>query len=173
MNKKFDNNTQQGTALEVLANLLFKCCKGIESTPKIRTGTNQIDCAVRVDFKLKSTVYEEFNSFIYGECKNEKSVPGNDYFYKILGNINRSKSRDERGFGILFSRKKVAKTWKELSRDAFVMHNSLIINFSDEDFNLIKEGANFLTLIQEKIQTIKNSISTDPRVHELYRDKKE
>lgn len=172
MNKEFDNNAQKGTALEVLANLLFNCCKGIKATPKIKTVTNQIDCSVRNDFKLKSTVYEEFNSFIYGECKNEKSIPGNEYFYKILGNINRSKSRDERGFGILFSRKKAAKTWKELSRDAFVMHNSLIINFSDEDFKLIKEGANFLTLIQEKIQTIKNSISTDPKVHELYRDKK-
>lgn len=169
MDKEFDNNTQKGTALEVLANLLFNCCKGIKSTPKIRTSTNQIDCAVRNDFKLQSTVYEEFNSFIYGECKNEKSVPGNDYFYKILGNINKSKSRDERGFGILFSRKKVAKTWKELSREAFIMHNVLIINFSDKDFKLIKEGENFLTLVQEKIQYVKGNLTTAPEKHKLYR----
>lgn len=109
-------------------------------------------------------------SFIYGECKNEKKAPKNDYFYKLKGIINRNKARDERGFGIIFTRKPFPKAWRALQREAFQLENIIIINFCDKDFELIKNGANFLTLLQEKIQTIKVFITTAPEKHKLYRD---
>ena len=70
----YENKTEHGSALEELSNLLLNYCKGIKSTPKLKTKSNQLDCAIRNDFKIKLTVYEEFGSFLYGECKNEKSI---------------------------------------------------------------------------------------------------
>lgn len=107
---------------------------------------------------------------MFGECKNEKDeTPPNDYFYKLKGIISAGKYTTERGFGIIFSRKKVARTWKDLCRDAFKYENIIIINFYDDDYNLIKSGENFLNLAQEKIQTLKQLISTPPEKHKLYR----
>lgn len=141
----------------------------MRATRKIHTDINQIDCAVRNDFTLPLTVYSEFNSFIYGECKNELKTAGNSYYYKIHGIINRSKSKEERGFGILFSRENVASTCITLARDFFMMDNIIIINMYNKDFKDIESGVNFLTIVQEKIQTIKNSIVTESEKHSLYR----
>lgn len=155
-----------------MANLLLSSCRGITTTPKIKLNVNQIDCSIRNDFKINSSVYEEFGSYIFGECKNEKNeTPPNDYFYKLKGIISTSKFQTERGFGIIFSRKKVANTWKILCKDAFKYENIIIINFYNDDYELIKNGENFLNLVQEKIQTLKASISTPPEKHNLYRKK--
>lgn len=149
---------------------MLNYCKGIKSTPKLKTKSNQLDCAIRNDFKIKLTVYEEFGSFLYGECKNEKKTPKNDYFYKLKDIIRTNKPDQERGVGIFFSRKPFPKRWgTTLQREAFKFDNIIIINFCDADFKLIKDGYNFLTLVQEKIQTIKANISTDPDKHNLYR----
>ncbi|MGL4108304.1 hypothetical protein [Clostridium sp. LP20] len=153
-----------------MAKTLLNSCKGIKCSTKVKSDVNQIDCSIRNDFRIRSTVYDEFGSFIYGECKNEAKTPGNGYFYKLSGTISRGKARDERGFGIFFSRKKVANTWNILSREYFMRDNIIIISFSNEDFKLIKNGANFLTLCQQKIQIIKNSISTLDEFADLYTD---
>ena len=172
LDENFENKTQQGSALEELAELILKCTKGFYVTRKIKTGTNQLDCTVRNDYDIKLTVYNELSSILVVECKNEKGIPGNTYYYKLQGIIQRSTEKGERGIGILFSRDKIASTCKQIARDFFVLNNIILINFCDLDLNEIVNGFNFLVKLQEKIQTVKYDIRTDPKKHKLYKSNK-
>jgi len=165
----FVNKTSQGTALEELAQLILKCIKGFYVTRKIRTGTNQFDCTVRNDYAIKCTVYDEIGSVIIAECKNEEGTPGNSYYHKLADIINSCKSKDERGFGILFSREDAARTCKIIAREKFLQNNIILINICGKDLNEIVNKRNFLILLQEKIQTIKLDIRTKPEDHLLYK----
>lgn len=71
---------------------------------------------------------------------------------------------------MIFSRKPAGMVLKKLTHDYFLKHNIIIINLCDNDFKrIIYDNANFLEVIQEKIQTIKHNITTKPEVHKLYR----
>jgi hypothetical protein len=166
----FANKTSQGTALEELAQLILKCIKGFYVTRKIRTGTNQFDCTVRNDYDIKCTVYNEIGSIIIAECKNEEGTPGNSYYHKLADIINSSKSKDERGFGILFSIGKIAKTCTTIAREKFLQNNMILINIFDKDLEeIVVSKRNFLVMLQEKIQTIKLDARTKPEDHSLYK----
>lgn len=167
----YKSSKDQGGALEGLACKLFNICKGLTATTDMNTITNQIDCTVRNDYFIPLTVYKELGSIVKAECKNEPNkVPGNTYFHKLCGIIETSKSRNEQAVGILFSRKKAAKTCKDLARQYFLKDNIIIINIFNYDLNrIIIKNANFLDVLQEKIQYVKNNFSTDPEKHKLYR----
>ncbi|WP_195603720.1 hypothetical protein [Clostridium tyrobutyricum] len=168
----FKNKTQQGSALEELSELILRCTRGFYVTRKVRTGTNQLDCTIRNDYDIKLTIYQELGSILIGECKNEKETPGNSYYYKLYGILQRSKGKDERRVGILFSREEVASTCMQIAREFFIRDNIIIVNFYDEDLKKITEGNNFLIMLQRKIQTLKLDIRTSPEKHGLYEDHK-
>ena len=168
----FESTTKQGSALEELSELILRCTRGFYVTRKIRTGTNQLDCTIRNDYDIKLTVYNELGSILIAECKNEKQTPGNTYYYKLEGILERSTGRDERGVGILFSRDEVASTCRQVAREFFIRNNIIIVNFYDKDLKEIVEGNNFLIMLQKKIQTIKVDIRTSPEKHELYKNHK-
>lgn len=161
----------QGGALEGLAFTLFNICTGMTPTTKIRTSTNQIDCTVRNDYCIPLTIYNELGSIVKVECKNEPDkTPGNGYYHKLYGIIQTSKNQNEQAVGILFSRKQAAKTCKDLARQYFLKDNIIIINIYDDDLDrIINKRENFLNVLQEKIQYIKNNIITPPEKHKLYR----
>lgn len=167
-----DDTTKQGKALEGLACKLFELCWGMKSTPIMRTPTNQIDCTVRNDLTISLTLYNELGSIIKCECKNEPNkTPGNTYYQKLHGILSMSKNEIEQSVGIIFSRKKRAKTCKILEREYFLKDNIIIINLCNDDYKrIIDEKENFLDVIQEKVQNIKNNFSTDPEQHKLYRN---
>lgn len=166
-----DSTTAQGGALEGLMCKLFNICIGMKATTVIRTSTNQIDCTVRNDYLIPLTVYNELGSIVKVECKNEHSKKaGNTYYHKLYGILQLSKSKSEQAVGILVSRDEIAKTCKDLARQYFLRDNIIIINISDKDLkNIVNKKVNFLDLLQEKIQMIKNNISTLPEKHKLYR----
>ncbi|WP_321994173.1 hypothetical protein [Clostridium butyricum] len=162
--------TSQGKALEGLICDLFNICIGMTATPVIRTTTNQIDCTVRNDYLIPLTVYNELGSIVKVECKNEpEKTPGNTYYHKMYGILNTSKSQNEQSVGILVSRENIARTCKDLARQYFLKDNIIIINICDIDLKrIIDEKANFLDVLQEKIQTLKNNITTPSEKHNLY-----
>lgn len=166
-----DSTTAQGKVLEGLVADIFNICRGMTATTIIKTPTNQIDCTVRNDYCIPLTVYKELGSIIKIECKNEpKDKPGNTYYRKLHSIIKGSKNNYEQAVGIIVSRLEPAKTCKVLTREFFLQDKIIILNISDKDLKrIIFEKSNLLDVLQEKIQTIKNSISTDPEKHKLYR----
>lgn len=166
-----DSTTAQGKALEGLICKLFGRCRGMTATPIIRTPTNQIDCTVRNDYLIRLTVYNELGSIVNVECKNEpKDKPDNNYYHKLRSIITGSKNDKEQAVGIIVSRLEPTGPCKILAREYFLLDKIIIINICDEDLKrIIYNKANFLDVLQEKIQTIKRSISTDPEKHKLYR----
>ncbi len=166
------STTAQGSALEGLVLNLFNICTGMTATTIIRTEINQIDCIIRNDYCIPLTIYNELGSIVKAECKNEpKRTPGNTYYHKLYGIIEISKSQNEQAVGILFSRKKAAITCTNLAREYFLKNNIIIINIHDDDLDrIINRRENFLDVLQEKIQHVKNNIVTSPEKHKLYRN---
>lgn len=166
-----DSTTAQGKALEGLICDLFNICTGMRATTIIRTPTNQIDCTIRNDYCIPLTVYKELGSIVKIECKNEpKDKPGNTYYRKLHSVIKGSKNDKEQAVGIIVSRLKPAKTCEILAREFFLQDEIIIVNICDEDLKrIIFDTSNLLDVLQEKIQTIKTSISTNPEEHKLYR----
>ncbi|WP_026887735.1 hypothetical protein [Clostridium beijerinckii] len=168
-----DSTTEQGKALEGLMCDLFNICDGMHATTDIRTPTNQIDCTIRNDYFIPLTVYRELGSIFKIECKNEPAKkPDNTYYHKLHSIISGNKNDKEQAIGIIASRLEPTGTCKTLAREFFLNDRIIIINICDKDLKrIIFEKANLLELLQEKIQTIKNNISTDPDKHKLYRKK--
>lgn len=160
----------KGDSLEGLVKELFNIPYGMKTTETIKTGTNQIDCTVRNDFAIPLTVYNELGSIFKIECKNEPNKkPNNTYYQKLYSIINRSKNPCEQSVGIIISRLPPTDPCNQLAREFFLRDNVIIINICNEDLNkLIYNNTNLLDLIQEKIQYVKNDISTTPEKHKLY-----
>lgn len=170
-----DSTTEQGKALEGLMCDLFNICDGMNATTSIRTSTNQIDCTIRNDYFIPLTVYKELGSIMKIECKNEpKNKPDNTYYRKLHSIMRGNKNDNEQAIGIIASRLEPTSTCKTLAREFFLNDRIIIINICDNDLKrIIFEKANLLDVLQEKIQTVKNNISTDPDRHKLYRKKKQ
>ena len=166
-----ESTTAQGKALEGLICDIFNACIGMTATTIIRTPTNQIDCTVRNDYCIPLTVYKELGSLVKIECKNEPNdKPGNTYYRKLHSIIKGSKNDKEQIVGIIVSRLKPATTCNILAREFFLQDRIIIVNICDEDLKrIIFDKSNLLDVLQEKIQTIKTNISTDPEKHKLYR----
>lgn len=166
-----DSTTAKGKALEGLVCDLFDICIGMTATTIVITATNQIDCTVRNDYSIPLTVYKELGSIIKIECKNEpKKKPNNTYYHKLHSIMQGSKIKEEQAVGIIVSRLEPTKPCKKLAREFFLQDGSIIVNICDEDLKrIIFNKSNLLDVLQEKIQTIKTNISTDPKEHKLYR----
>ncbi|BDU83482.1 hypothetical protein [Clostridium perfringens] len=175
LDEEFANNKTKGDSLEGLIKLLFNSCAGMTASNEVRTTTNQIDCTVRNDYFIPLSVYKELGSIIKAEGKNEpENRPGNSYYHKLYGILNTSKSTQEQSIGILFSRLSIASTCFDLARQYFLKDKIIIINIDDNDLHrIVYDEENFLDVIQEKIQQVKNNIKTKPEKHMLYRKRKE
>lgn len=175
LDKEFENTKAKGDSLEGLVKLLFNTCTGMKASTIVRTPTNQIDCTIRNDYFIPLTVYKELGSIVKAEAKNEPGKrPANGYYQKLYGILNTSKSTQEQSIGILFSRLSITSTCFDLARQYFLKDGIIIINIDDNDLHrIVYDEENFLDVIQEKIQQVKNNIKTKPEKHMLYRKKKE
>lgn len=152
----------QGDALEDVALYLLNIVKCFQATKKAKTSTNQLDCFVRNNLFIKSSVLEELGAFFVCECKHEKdaNVP-NTYYHKIIDIISLMKSPHEKGFGIIFSIKPPTQPCYIISRETFLQKNIVVINICKTELEeIIKSNHNLLDLIERKIIEVKNGITT-------------
>lgn len=158
-------NQEKGTALEELATFTIESSHIFEIYKNIRTSTNELDQLVKISDSQRiltslKIVDERLFNFI-GECKNYQTRVPVTYVGKVCSLLNTTQNK----ICILFSYKGVTgKDWEEscgLIKKFYLSKENLnerfcIIDFNINDFEIIKNGGNFLQIIEDKILALKN-----------------
>lgn len=162
---KTSSTKDKGAALENLVNYLLQCSGDLfEVYNDVRTNTNEIDQIIKLKVKgrmLRSlgVLDERYDEFIC-ECKNYKNRVGVTYVGKFCSLMNSCNIK----FGVLFSYRGVTGSgWKDSSgliKKIYMKSNvnenpTIIIDFNIEDFKSIRDGNNFLDIIETKIMKLK------------------
>lgn len=162
---KTSSTKDKGAALENLVNYLLQCSGDLfEVYNDVRTNTNEIDQIIKLKVKgrmLRSlgVLDERYDEFIC-ECKNYKNRVGVTYVGKFCSLMNSCNIK----FGVLFSYRGVTGSgWKDSSgliKKIYMKSNvnenpTTIIDFNIEDFKSIRDGNNFLDIIETKIMKLK------------------
>lgn len=162
---KTSSTKDKGAALENLVNYLLQCSGDLfEVYNDVRTNTNEIDQIIKLKVKgrmLRSlgVLDERYDEFIC-ECKNYKNRVGVTYVGKFCSLMNSCNIK----FGVLFSYRGVTGSgWKDSSgliKNIYMKSNvnenpTTIIDFNIEDFKSIRDGNNFLDIIETKIMKLK------------------
>ena len=162
---KTSSTKDKGAALENLVNYLLQCSGDLfEVYNDVRTNTNEIDQIIKLKVKgrmLRSlgVLDERYDEFIC-ECKNYKNRVGVTYVGKFCSLMNSCNIK----FGVLFSYRGVTGSgWKDSSgliKKIYMKSNvnenpTTIIYFNIEDFKSIRDGNNFLDIIETKIMKLK------------------
>lgn len=162
---KTSSTKDKGAALEILVNYLLQCSGDLfEVYNDVRTNTNEIDQIIKLKVKgrmLRSlgVLDERYDEFIC-ECKNYKNRVGVTYVGKFCSLMNSCNIK----FGVLFSYRGVTGSgWKDSSgliKKIYMKSNvnenpTTIIDFNIEDFKSIRDGNNFLDIIETKIMKLK------------------
>lgn len=162
---KTSSTKDKGAALENLVNYLLQCSGDLfEVYNDVRTNTNEIDQIIKLKVKgrmLRSlgVLDERYGEFIC-ECKNYKNRVGVTYVGKFCSLMNSCNIK----FGVLFSYRGVTGSgWKDSSgliKKIYMKSNvnenpTTIIDFNIEDFKSIRDGNNFLDIIETKIMKLK------------------
>lgn len=162
---KTSSTKDKGAALENLVNYLLQCSGDLfEVYNDVRTNTNEIDQIIKLKVKGKmlrslGVLNERYDEFIC-ECKNYKNRVGVTYVGKFCSLMNSCNIK----FGVLFSYCGVTGAgWKDSSgliKKIYMKSNvnenpTTIIDFNIEDFKSIRDGNNFLDIIETKIMKLK------------------
>lgn len=162
---KTSSTKDKGAALENLVNYLLQRSGDLfEVYNDVRTNTNEIDQIIKLKVKgrmLRSlgVLDERYDEFIC-ECKNYKNRVGVTYVGKFCSLMNSCNIK----FGVLFSYRGVTGSgWKDSSgliKKIYMKSNvnenpTTIIDFNIEDFKSIRDGNNFLDIIETKIMKLK------------------
>lgn len=162
---KTSSTKDKGATLENLVNYLLQCSGDLfEVYNDVRTNTNEIDQIIKLKVKgrmLRSlgVLDERYDEFIC-ECKNYKNRVGVTYVGKFCSLMNSCNIK----FGVLFSYRGVTGSgWKDSSgliKKIYMKSNvnenpTTIIDFNIEDFKSIRDGNNFLDIIETKIMKLK------------------
>lgn len=154
----------KGAALEKLVVFLAENTNLFEIIPNIRTSTNEIDALLRTKTQAKPLLNKFFGveTDILFECKNynEKvNVTWVGKFHSLLRNQNCN-------FGVIFSYEGfTGNRWdaaKGLTKKIYLRDKIIILDFNYSDFKELESGGNFLEIIRNKIDTIKNDT-----IHEI------
>lgn len=159
------SNQEKGTALEELATFTIKSSHIFEIYRNIRTSTNELDQLVKISdsqrlLKGLKIVDERLFDFI-GECKNYQTKVPVTYIGKVCSLLSTTQNK----ICILFSYNGVTgKDWEDscgLIKKFYLSKENLnerfcIIDFNINDFEIIKNGGNFLQIIEDKILALKN-----------------
>ena len=159
-----DGNKAKGDSLERLTGYLFNLCEAFKGNG-IKTKTNQIDCFVNNRFYLGFGLFNNIGSRIVIECKNESKVPSGSYISKlhsIITSINAGGNEKYVKLGIIISKVRPPKTYREQAVRYYLMNRIVIISLWKEDFDrLIEQKANLLDIIDAKITEIITDSTTD------------
>lgn len=163
-NSSKSSTKEKGDSLEDIASFVLKSGNIFEVYKNVRTSTNELDQLVRTTTSGNilcsyGILDKRLKSFI-GECKNYKSKVSVTYVGKICSLLDTNGTK----ICILFSYKGVSGVgWNAGSGliKKFYMAKEkddekyCIIDFNIKDFERIKEGSNFLKIIEDKILSLK------------------
>ena len=156
---------EKGKILEDLVFLLLQYSGGLFSIKQnVLTNTNEIDIVCELSPKghilLKNDLLPIKQNAFLGECKNYNSTVGVTYVGKFACLMLTTAYK----LGILFSYKGVTgKKWDDaqgfirkfyLSREN-IDDRYIIIDFTVDDFDLIRRGSTFLDILKFKIDTLR------------------
>lgn len=148
------NTTAQGNSLEELVLEIFKQIEFVNCSNKVHTETNQLDCTILANVATKfPSVFNYLSPMFLIECKNEKKAPGNTYTNKLIGIMEKNESK----LGILFSRKKAAKTcdktaYQHYLSKKYAPKQEIVICMDDIDLGyIIDKKVNLLEYLNFKI----------------------
>lgn len=157
---KTSSTKDKGAALENLVNYLLQCSGDLfEVYNDVRTNTNEIDQIIKLKVKgrmLRSlgVLDERYDEFIC-ECKNYKNRVGVTYVGKFCSLMNSCNIK----FGVLFSYRGVTGSgWKDSSGLIKKIYMKSNVNENPTtiiDFKSIRDGNNFLDIIETKIMKLK------------------
>lgn len=155
---------EKGRALEEIVSFILSNSGCIFKVYKnVRKNTNEIDQLVSLTpsgkYLLKNGIINSLYDNFICECKNYKNKVQVTFVGKFYSLMQTCKMR----LGILFSYKGVSgNNWSEgtglikkiymydLSSDT----NHIIVDFNINDFNAIKNGSNFLDIIENKLLSL-------------------
>lgn len=150
----YPNTVEQGAAYDKLAKRIFSCVKGIDTTNKLKTDTNQIDGFSLTYMKtIFPSIFDILTPVFYFECKNEPdNAPGISYYQKLYAIINKSRVAK---VGIIFSRKKATREALIFGKQMYLVNGTVLINIYDADWKLlIEKRVNILKFIHIKYSEI-------------------
>lgn len=167
--KKAKDKEEKGKTLERLAKYLFNLCK-IFKANEIRTSVNQIDCYVRNKVFMPIGVFKILGSRIIIECKNESKIPSGSYISKLHSIITEINGKGEFiKFGIIFSKCKAPKTYREHATKYYLAQKVVVIHFYlEEIIQMANDRGCLLDLIEQKAEEIILDATTDLKVAGLY-----
>lgn len=158
------SNKTKGESLEKLTGYLFNLCEAFRGNG-IKTLTNQIDCFVNNKYYLGIGLFNNIGSRIVIECKNELKVPSGSYISKlhsIITSMNAGGSEHYVKLGIIISKVRPPKTYREHAVKYYLMNKTIIVSLWKDDFDrIIKKRVNLLDVIDEKITEIITDSTTD------------
>ena len=160
-----------GDTLENLTKYLFNMCE-IFRTAGVRTSTNQIDCCVRNKMFINFGIFKMLGGRFIIECKNEERTPKGEYLSKlhsIISIANASSKGECIKLGIIISKKKGPKTFRQLANKTYLSEGIVIISIcGDELEELFKTKGNLLEMIERKVEEIMLDSTTDLKEAGLY-----
>ena len=160
-----------GDTLERLTEELFSMCP-VFRVSGIRTSTNQIDCCVRNKMFMNFGIFQLLGGGFFIECKNEDETPRGGYLSKlhsIISVTNAGSKGEGVKFGIIVSKKRGPKTFKQLAVKSYLADGIVIISIcGDELKELFEMKGNLLELIERKAVEIIYDSTTDLRKAGLY-----
>lgn len=169
--QKGTTTKKTGDTLENLTEHLFNMCE-IFRVAGIRTITNQIDCCVRNKLFINFGVFKMLGGRFIIECKNEGRTPKGEYLSKlhsIISIANAGSKGECIKFGIIISKKKGPKTFKQLATKLYLSEGIVIISIcGDELENLFQTKGNLLEMIERKATEIMLDATTDLHEAGLY-----
>ncbi len=143
------NTTAKGAALDKFISYLFEIVPGFDTSTELRKkkNVNQIDCCIKNKCIIKHSMFEVMGPVFIMECKNEKSVPGNTYFNKLVSIMDTMGIK----FGMIISRIKWAATCDDLAWEKYLKHGIVVVNLYDDDYkSIIYDKKNLLDIIHNK-----------------------
>lgn len=154
--------TAKGASLELLICKLFSQCILFKITNRHKSETNQIDVMVRAVGSINSRLFKRMGGCFYIECKNEKEKPSIDYLLKLRSILHDADMK----LGILVSKEKEPKTFRENANHIFLRDGIVIIRLCLNEIELlIERHTNLLELLEKKIMEVEtaaqNSLGMD------------
>ena len=171
VNKRTGTTKNIGDTLEKLTEELFNMCPAFKAAG-IRTSTNQIDCCVRNKIFVDFGIFMILGGRFFIECKNESETPSGGYLSKlhsIISMTNAGTKGECVKFGIIISKNRGPKTFKQLAVKSYLADGIIIIAIcGDELKELFDTKGNLLELIERKATEIMMDATTDLKQAGLY-----
>lgn len=162
--KKKKTSKSKGDTLEQFIIYLFGLCEAFNANG-IHLSTNQIDCFVANKFLCSCGIFAQVGSRIVIECKNEEKTPSGTYMSKIdsiISNANAGNTANFVKLGIIVSKEKPPKTYKELAVKYYLSKRVVVISLWKQDlYDLVEEKKNLMEMLDRKITEIVMDSTTD------------